>query len=89
LQIRRKGFEYSGFDGEERKLPFPANVDQAACLEFLDVMGEGSGRDGKGLVGHGAGERTLSAGNVLEQFEALWVRQCLEDGGALGAGEAG
>jgi hypothetical protein len=88
LKIRRQGFEDSGLDGEEGELPFPANVDEAAGLEFLDVMGEGGRGDGKGFVRGGAAEGALRAGDCFEKFETFGIGEGLEDGAALGAGEA-
>ena len=88
MEISGKCFENSRFDGEEGELPFPPDVNEAAGLQFLDVMGEGGGRDGESFAGHCAGERTACAGNLLEKFEALRVREGLENGSALGAGKA-
>ena len=68
LKIGRKGLENSRLDGEVGELPFAANVDEPAGLQFLDVMGERGGRDGECFAGHryspedmGAGDRSSSS----------------------------
>lgn len=53
LQVGGERFQNPGFDGEVRELPFPAYFDEATGLEFLDVVRQGRGRDGKGLASHG------------------------------------
>jgi hypothetical protein len=88
LEVSAEGFEDAGFDGEEGKLPFPADVDETAGLEFLDVVRESCRGDGESFVGCGAAEGTLGAGNGFEEFEALGISKGLKDGGALEAGEA-
>jgi hypothetical protein len=88
LQIGRKCIQDSGLYGEEREFSFAADVDEAAGLQFLDVMGEGGGRDGESFAGEGTAERTSGASGVLKQFEALGIGQGLENGGTLGSGEA-
>lgn len=84
----RKGFENPGLDGEKVEFPFAPDVDQPACLQFLDVVGERCWRDSERFAGDGTGERTVGAGDAFEEFEALWIRKGFEEGGALGTGEA-
>ena len=88
LKISRKRLKNSGLDGEVGELAFPADVNQLAGLQFLDVVRECGGRDGEGFAGHCAGQWTLRAGYFLEQLKALGIRQGLKDSGTLGAGEA-
>lgn len=88
LQVGGKRFQNSGLDSEECELPFSANIDETAGLEFLDVVGKRGGRDGKGLAGHGTAQWAVGAGDLLKQLEAPGIRQRLENCRALGAGEA-
>ena len=83
LQIGGERFEHPRFHGEKRKLPFSAYVDQSAGLEFLNVVGQGGGRDGEGFASHTAAQGTTGPRDLLKQFEAFRISQGLEDRGAL------
>jgi hypothetical protein len=85
LQIGGKCVEDSGLDGEESELPFPAYIDEAAGLKFLDVVRESGWRDGEGFVCSGASEGTTGASDLLKELEALGISERFQNGGALGS----
>ena len=70
------------------ELAFATDVDEAGGFEFLNVVREGGRRDGQGGAGLRAAQWTCGFGDALNELEAVRVGECLEDGGALGAGEA-
>jgi len=82
----REGLEDAGAKGEETEFSFAADVDEAGGFEFLDVVGESGGGDGKGLEGLRATERTTGFGDAFEEFETAGIGEGFEDGGAAGAG---
>ena len=88
LKVRRNRLKNSWLDGEERELPFAANVNQAAGMEFLDVVGKCGRRDGEGVIGIAATKRATGLRNSLQEFESLWIGESLENGSTLGTGEA-
>jgi len=73
LQVGRQSLKNTRLHGEEGELPFPAYVNQAAGLEFFDVVRQGGRRDSKRLGGHGTGERALRTGDLLKEFKALGI----------------
>jgi hypothetical protein len=85
----RKGFENSGLDGEEVEFAVAAHIDQPACLQFLDVMGERCRGNCKRLTCVATAKWAGGFGDTLKQLEALGIGEGFEEGGALGAGEAG
>jgi hypothetical protein len=88
LEVGGEGFENVGLDGEEGELSFAADVDEAAGLEFLDVVGEGCGGDREGFVGCSTAEWALGTSDGFQEFEAFGVGEGFEDGRSLSTGEA-
>jgi|ERR1035441_406985 hypothetical protein len=70
------------------KFALAFDLNEAGGFEFLDVVREGGGRDGKGRSGLHTPERTRSFGNALEEFKAAWICEGLEEGCASSAREA-
>ena len=88
LEGSGKCLKDAGLDGKEGELPVPANIDEAAGLEFLDVVRERGGGDGQCLASVGESEGTGGARDALKKLETLGIGEGLENGGALGAGKA-
>ena len=88
LKIHGKRVQNPRLQGKKVELPLLAYIDQAAGLEFLDVVRERGGRYSQRLAGVGTSERARGSRDSLKQFEALGIRQRLQDSGALDAREA-
>ena len=89
MQVDGECLENPRPDGKKSELPFPSHINQAAGLEFFDVMREGGGRNRQRFVRGRAAKGTMRTSDVFEQLEAFGIGEGLEDGCALGPGEAG
>ena len=84
---RSESFKHSGLQREEGEFTFAPDVDEASCLQFLDVVRKRSCGDGQRCPGLRAAKRTTGFCNALEQFEAARIGQSLQDSGPASAGE--
>ncbi len=82
-----EGLQDAGLEGEEMEFALALNVNEARRFEFLDVVGEGGGRDGKSRSCLRTTERTTGRCDLLEELKAARVGQRLENGRAAGAGK--